>query len=271
MTKETFTSCGGITASAERVLHPASNEEADKPQGAFLPTGNCRSYGNTCLPAGGSDIATNAMNGLLAFERQTGFLRAEAGVLLAQILDAIMGEGWFLPVTPGTRYVTMGGALTNDVHGKNDHGTGTFGCHVRRFELLRSNGVRMVCSPTANPGLFAATIGGMGLTGVVTWIEIQLMRAASPHVMQISHRFANLDDYFDRLADADDAHEYGVSWIDSLANGSALGRGVLMLGDHAGPDIGPKLANGSAMARPALRISPTSSPKMKKAYAATIT
>jgi FAD/FMN-containing dehydrogenase len=254
MTRQTFTSWGGIAASAEQVLYPAANEEADIPLGAFLPIGNCRSYGDTCLPADGTAIATKAMNGLLSFDTQSGILRAEAGILLAQILDAINGRGWFLPVTPGTRYVTLGGALANDVHGKNHHGAGTFGCHVRCFELLRSNGVRVVCSPKANPGLFAATVGGMGLTGLVTWVEIQLMRAASPHVMQISHRFANLDDYFDRFAEADDAHEYGVSWIDSLASGSALGRGVLMLGDHASAEIGPKLANGSAMARPALRI-----------------
>ncbi len=139
MTKETFTSWDGITASAERVLHPASNEEADIPQGAFLPTGNCRNYGDTCVPAGGSAIAANALNGLLAFDRQTGILRAEAGIMLAQILDAIMGEGWFLPVTTSTRYVTLAGALANDVQGKNHHVAGTLVVTVNRMSLIQSN------------------------------------------------------------------------------------------------------------------------------------
>ncbi|MCC2095941.1 MAG: FAD-binding oxidoreductase, partial [Hyphomicrobiales bacterium] len=202
----------------------------------------------------GSAIDTRAMNKVISFDAQTGVLRAEAGILLAQILDVIIGQGWFLPVTPGTRYVTLGGALANDVHGKNHHGAGTFGCHVRAFELLRSSGVQMVCSPKTNPDLFAATIGGMGLTGLVTWVEIQLMRAASAHVNQTSHKFRNLDEYFDRFADTEDQHEYAVSWIDSLASGTALGRGVLMLGDHVAVAPASPLPADDAMRKPRLAI-----------------
>ena len=233
---------------------PASNEDADAPCTSHLAVGNCRSYGDTCLPAGVTAVVTTGMKKVLAFDPDKGILRAEAGILLAEILDLIIPHGWFLPVTPGTRYVTLGGALANDVHGKNHHCTGTFGRHVRAFELARSNGIRAVCSPDNNTGYFAATIGGMGLTGIVTWIEFSLMRAASPHVQQTSTRFGSLDEYFKHYVNADDSHQYGVSWIDSLATGAKFGRGILMTGDHAtagNPDL-PDV--DSAMRPPKLRV-----------------
>jgi FAD/FMN-containing dehydrogenase len=251
---KSFTSWGGISASPSRVLTPASNEAADAPTASYLAVGNCRSYGDTCLPAGDIAIDTRAMKNVLSFDPDKGILRAEAGILLAEILDLVMPHGWFLPVTPGTRYVTLGGALANDVHGKNHHCTGTFGRHVRSFELLRSNGVRMVCSPIINADYFAATVGGMGLTGVVTWVEFSLMRAASPHVVQNSTQFASLDEYFERHKDADDKHQYGVSWIDSMATGKNFGRGVLMTGDHAPGTSSDNAKAESAMRPPKLRI-----------------
>ncbi|MDP4593619.1 MAG: FAD-binding oxidoreductase [Beijerinckiaceae bacterium] len=254
MADHTFTSWGGLSSRPSVVLRPTSNEEADVPPDRYLAVGNGRSYGDTALPANGTAIDTRQMTKVLSFDRLSGVLRAEPGILLAQILDLVMEHGWFLPVTPGTRFVTLGGALANDVHGKNHHCTGTFGRHVRSFELLRSNGVRLVCTPKNNPDYFAATIGGMGLTGLVTWVEISLMRAASPHVMQTSTRFSNLDEYFERHADADGNHEYGVAWLDSLASGSNLGRGILMLGDHAEARPAEMPANGSSMRKPRLSI-----------------
>src|SRR5882762_8487651 len=147
---------------------------AKSPATKQLPVGAGRSYGDVCLLEDGTLIQTLGMDRLLHFDPQTGVLRCEAGLMLAQILDFAVPRGFFLPVTPGTKYVTVGGAIANDIHGKNHHIAGTFGRHVLRFELVRSDGSRFVCSPTENPDWFAATIGGMGLTGLITWAEVRL-------------------------------------------------------------------------------------------------
>src|SRR5215472_8198466 len=148
--------------------------------GPYLPFGNGRSYGDSCLNDGGTLLATAGLSRLLAFDHATGVLRCEAGVLLGQILEVFVPRGYFLPVSPGTKFVTVGGAIANDVHGKNHHRRGTFGSHVRCFELLRSNGERLLCSSAENTDWFHATIGGLGLTGLITWAEIQLFPIASP-------------------------------------------------------------------------------------------
>ncbi|MDQ4076103.1 MAG: FAD-binding oxidoreductase, partial [Chloroflexota bacterium] len=126
-----------------------------------LPYGLGRTYGDSCLNEGGILIDTSALNRFIAFDQERGILRCEAGVTLEQVLELIVPHGWFLPVTPGTKYVTVAGAIANDVHGKNHHVAGTFGCHVTAFELLRSDGERFICSPTQNVELFKATIGGL--------------------------------------------------------------------------------------------------------------
>src|SRR6185437_3109384 len=150
--------------------------------GTVLPFGNGRSYGDSCLNIGGALLQTRALDRFIRFDRDTGVLACEAGVLLAEILRLVVPAGWFLPVVPGTCYVTVGGAIANDVHGKNHHRAGTFGRHVRRLELLRSNGTRLSCSPTENPEWFAATVGGLGLTGVVTCAELQLRPISGPRL-----------------------------------------------------------------------------------------
>jgi len=129
-----------------------------------LPYGNGRSYGDSCQNDGGVLMDTRPLNRFIAFDEDSGILRCEAGVLLSEILKLIVPRGWFLPVTPGTRFVTVGGAIANDVHGKNHHRAGTFGCHVHCFELLRSDGSRLLCSESENPDWYRATIGGLGLT-----------------------------------------------------------------------------------------------------------
>ena len=134
----------------------------------FLPFGNGRSYGDVCLNDGGVLIDTSPLDRFISFDEEKGILRCEAGVLLQDILRLVVPKGWFLSVTPGTQFVTLGGAIANDVHGKNHHKAGTFGCHVRRFELLRSDGERLSCSPGQNTNWFKATIGGLGLTGLIT-------------------------------------------------------------------------------------------------------
>ena len=156
--------------------------ELDSFAGSLLPYGNGRSYGDSCLNSSGLVVDSRSLNKFISFDIEEGILRCEAGVLFPDILATIVPRGWFLPVTPGTKFVTVAGAIANDVHGKNHHRDGTFGRHVRCFELLRSNGERILCSQTTNPDLYAATIGGLGLTGFITWAEIQLIPITSPGI-----------------------------------------------------------------------------------------
>lgn len=140
----------------------------------FLPFGNGRSYGDVCLNDGGALLDCRHSDRFISLDLETGVIRCKAGVLLSEILQLTVAKGWSLPLTPGTQFVTVSGAIANDVHGRNHHKARTFGQHVRCFELLRSNGARMLCSPNENDAFFQATIGGLGLTGVITWPEIQL-------------------------------------------------------------------------------------------------
>ena len=202
--------------------------------GSTLAYGNGRSYGDSCLAASDHVMSMRGLRRFIAADWEAGVLCVEAGVTLAEILALAVPRGWMLPVTPGTQYVTAGGAVANDVHGKNHHVRGTFGCHVRRFGLLRSDRAHeLVCAPDENADWFAATVGGLGLTGIMTWVELQLMPIRSSRIDALTIRYANLDEFF-ALSDAYDAqHEYSVAWIDCLSRGAALGRGLLMLGDHA--------------------------------------
>jgi len=203
------------------------------PAMTVLPLGNGRSYGDSCLNVGGALLQTRSLDRFIRFDRDAGVLACEAGVLLADILRLVVPAGWFLPVVPGTCYITVGGAIANDVHGKNHHLAGTFGRHVRRLELLRSDGTRLTCSTAENPDWFAATVGGLGLTGVVTWAELQLRRIAGPRLDVDSIRFANLEEFFALCAESEPSSEYTVAWIDCLSRGKHLGRGILQLANHA--------------------------------------
>jgi len=200
-----------------------------------LPFGNGRSYGDSCLNDGGFLLDVRKLDRFLSFDRTTGILRCEAGVLLSDILSFSVPQGWFLPVTPGTKYVTVGGAIANDVHGKNHHRSGTFGCHVLRFEILRSDDSRILCSPYENRDFFSATIGGLGLTGVILWAEIALKPIASPLIRSETIRFGDLSEFFILSEESDRDYEYTVSWIDCLGQGKSLGRGLFMRGNHASP------------------------------------
>jgi FAD/FMN-containing dehydrogenase len=200
---------------------------------SVLPRGLGRSYGDSCLNDGGTLIDATRLDHLIEFDRENGRLRCEAGVTLEQVLDVIVPHGWFLPVVPGTKQVTVGGAIANDIHGKNHHQAGTFGCFVTRFELLRSDGSRLLCSPAEQEGLFAATIGGLGLTGLITWAELSLKRVAGPLMETESLRFDGVDDFFELSAASDSRYEYTVAWVDSLARGAELGRGLFMRANHA--------------------------------------
>jgi FAD/FMN-containing dehydrogenase len=199
-----------------------------------LPYGNGRSYGDSCLAASGELLQTRSLDRLLAADWETGVVRAEAGVTLAELIAVALPRGWFLPVTPGTKFVTLGGAVANDVHGKNHHVRGTFGCHVRSFALQRSDKPGpLECSPEQNTELFHASIGGLGLTGVIAWVELQLMPVRSSLIDSVTVRFDSLGEFFSLSEEFDRTHEYTVAWIDCLAKGPAAGRGVFSVGNHA--------------------------------------
>ena len=182
-------------------------------------------------------------------------IRCEAGLTLAQLLAVAVPAGWFPPVTPGTKFVTVGGAIANDVHGKNHHRDGTFGRFVRRFELWRSDGSTLVCSPDEHADLYRATIGGLGLTGLIRWAELQLTPVANDQIDLRRERFPSLDAFFRINAEANARSRYTVAWIDTTATGAKLGRGLYIEGDHApGPPDGPPLpAPGEPMA-PRVRV-----------------
>ena len=203
----------------------------------MLAFGLGRSYGDSCFNDGGELLLTASLDHVLAFDELQGLVRCEAGTTLDEILQIAVPRGWFLPTTPGTKYVTIGGAIANDIHGKNHHRAGTFGCHVTQFELLRSNGERLVCSPDRHRELFGATIGGLGLTGLITWAEFQLRRIHNSMIEMESLKFAGLDEFFEISAASDKHFEHTVAWVDCLATGAALGRGVFLRGNHAGPQI----------------------------------
>jgi FAD/FMN-containing dehydrogenase len=197
-----------------------------------LAVGMGRSYGDVCLLKDGTLLRTTSMNRLLDFNPETGLLTAEAGITLAQILDFAVPRGYFLPVTPGTKYVTLGGAIANDIHGKNHHIAGTFGNHVTQFELVRSDGTHLHCTPTENPDYFAATIGGMGLTGVMTWAQLRLKPIVSRMVDYQGIQFHGIDEFLD-LTRQSEHIEYTVSWVDVTSTGKNFCRGIFMQGDHS--------------------------------------
>ncbi len=201
------------------------------PTGA-LAVGMGRSYGDSCLLRDGNLLVTTGMNRLLSFDKEQGILTAEAGLTLAELLDFAVPHGWFLPVSPGTKYVTLGGAVANDIHGKNHHLAGTFGRHVTQFELVRSDGERLHCSPTSNPDWFAATVGGLGLTGVLTWIQLRLKPIGSRLIDYEGIQFHGIDEFLALTAQYKDV-EYTVSWVDCTSTGKNFARGIFMLGDHS--------------------------------------
>lgn len=201
--------------------------------GSTLPFGNGRSYGDSCLAASDQVLLMRTLDRFIEVDWQRGIVCAEAGVTLAEILSISIPQGWFLSVTPGTQFATLGGAIANDVHGKNHHLRGTFGNHVQRFGLVREGREVITCSPNECEDLYAATIGGLGLTGVIVWAQIQLIPIRTSQIDSTVTRFNNLHDFFNLSAELDHQHEYSVAWIDCLAKGSQLGRGVFIVGDHA--------------------------------------
>lgn len=200
---------------------------------SVLPYGLGRSYGDSCLNDNNILIETASLNKFISFDKTTGILHCEAGVSLAEILDEFVPKGWFLPVTPGTKFVTVGGAIANDVHGKNHHKKGTFGNHVKQFTLLRSDGKTYTCSPNENAELFNATIGGLGLTGLIADVHFQMVPVDGPFFDNQSIKFNNVDEFFVISEDSEDSYEFTVAWIDCIATGNNLGRGHFYRANHS--------------------------------------
>ena len=200
--------------------------------GTVIAHGNGRSYGDVCLNGGGTVLLTRQLDKFIDFDRTTGRLTCEPGVLLDEILALSVPAGWFLPVTPGTRFVTVGGAIANDVHGKNHHTAGSFGHHVRRLWLRRSDGAEINCGPTSQSDWFTATVGGLGLTGLITSVEIQLARIPGEWFQTRTSRFGALDEFFDLSTEADANWPYAAAWVDcDSAHGDRI-RGIFFSGRH---------------------------------------
>lgn len=221
------------TPARVEALDPDAEALPDPAGLSMLAYGRGRSYGDACLNNGGTLLDTAALDRILAFDPETGVVRCEGGVTLAQLLAFAVPRGWFLPVTPGTKFVTAGGAIANDVHGKNHHRDGTFGRFVRRLELWRSDGSKAICSPEEHAGLYGATIAGLGLTGLIRWADVQLIPVQSDEIAMQRTRVHTLDDFFAINERANARSRYTVAWIDTTATGDALGRGLYMEGDHA--------------------------------------
>jgi FAD/FMN-containing dehydrogenase len=197
---------------------------------SLIPRGLGRSYGDSSL----ADyvLETRSCSRFKAFDDSSGLLTCDAGVSMAEILEVFVPKGWFLPVTPGTRFVTVGGAIASDVHGKNHHLDGTFGQHVTKITIVLGNGEELTVSPTQNADLFYATCGGMGLTGVIVSATIRLKPIRSSQIIETTIKAPSLEAVLNAFEENHRA-TYSVAWIDCLAKGKALGRSLLMLGEHA--------------------------------------
>lgn len=202
-------------------------------RGPVLAYGKGRSYGDVCLNGDGTLLAMEQCSRIRSFDRERGVITAEAGLTIQELLRVVVPHGWFVPVTPGTKYVTLGGAIANDVHGKNHHRVGTFGCHVLAFTLVRTDGSTLACTPTTHADMFAATIGGLGLTGVITTVTLQLIPIASRMIDEESIKARSLREVIDLTIASDDAWDYTVSWIDVLATGRSLGKGLVLRGNFS--------------------------------------
>ncbi|MCZ2849941.1 FAD-binding oxidoreductase [Modestobacter sp. VKM Ac-2978] len=229
----------GRTAPTRAALVPVSSDD-DVRSAVLAATGRgvvarglARSYGDAAQNAGGTvlDMTTSAR--VLHADLETGLVDVEAGISLDELMNQFVPQGFFVPVTPGTRLVTVGGAIAADIHGKNHHVAGSFGSHVRWLDLLTADGQVRRVSPESDPDLFWATVGGMGLTGVVLRAQVQLKAIESSRCLVDTDRTPDLDSLMTLLAETDHLYEYSVAWIDTLAKGKRMGRSVVTRGRFA--------------------------------------
>ena len=221
-----------------RIVEPDSPSETVRflstQNSPAIPRGNGRSYGDSSLSRE-CTLLTRRLDRMLAFDAGTGILSCEGGVLLSDVIDAFLPRGLFVPVTPGTKFVTVGGMIASDVHGKNHHAVGSFCDHVVSLELATGDGNLLTCSRTEHPDLFAATCGGMGLTGVIVRAAFRLVAVPSARIEQTIIRAPDLQSAME-IFQQHEHSSYSVAWIDCFASGPNLGRSVLFLGEHASPE-----------------------------------
>ena len=226
---------GRARASAAFVAVPRTTSEVAEliaTPGQHLARGLGRSYGDAAQCAGGTVIDCTCLDRVIELDWAGAKVRVEAGCSLDALLRAVVPQGFFVPVTPGTRYVSLGGAVASDVHGKNHHRDGTIGAHVQSLELVTPTGTQR-CGPDEEPELFWATAGGMGLTGVVTEVTLSLVPIETSRMLVDTEKTPDLETCMEKMTGYDSKHRYSVAWVDSLAKGRHLGRSVITVGDHA--------------------------------------
>jgi len=240
--RDDILSWGRVARRTQRVAQPRFIDELS---GMFtavngascLAAGLRRSYGDSCLNSAGGLVDMRGLDRIIAFDADSGVLCAEAGASLGEILRMVTPKGWFLPTTPGTRFVTLGGAIANDVHGKNHHRAGAFGRHVRALGLVRSDRGALTVSAQSDPALFASTIGGLGLTGMIAWAELQLVKVGSSFLDVETVAYDNLEAFW-ALADESTARfEHTVAWIDCVSRGAKMGRGIFSRANWANDGV----------------------------------
>ena len=231
-----------ITTQSARPVNARALKRSFDARGAaqILPYGLGRSYGDSPLLEEGRMIHMRGLDRFLDFDPESGWLRCEAGVSIQELIQYFLPRGFFPPVVPGTQFVTLGGAVANDIHGKNHHIDGTICDHIRNLKILTGSGEVITCDQTQHPALFEATVGGLGLTGIILELEIKLCPVHGPGIEMESIRVESLDEFFEVSA-ASAAFTHTVSWIDCAARGARLGRGIFMRGRHSEETPNPRL------------------------------
>ncbi len=256
-----LTGWGRTEPTMASVYEPANQSElasllAQSPARGTIARGLGRSYNNAAQNDGGQVVVTTRVNRITDFDTEAGIAVCEAGVSLEQLMVAGLPAGWFVPVSPGTRQVTVGGAIAADVHGKNHHSAGSFARHVRWFDLLLPGGHERRITPENDPRTFWATAGGMGLTGIIVRAAVQLTKVQTSRLAVDTVRTTDIDQALAYLADTDESYTYSVAWLDCLASGAHLGRSVITSGDFAQPgDLPPRARRKPLEFRPAALLS----------------
>jgi decaprenylphospho-beta-D-ribofuranose 2-oxidase len=256
----------GRTSPSVATVHPAGDDAelvqlvSDAGVRGVLARGLGRSYGDAAQNGGGVVVDMTARKRVLSVDTETALVEVEAGASLDELMRLLLPRGLFVPVSPGTRQVTVGGAIAADIHGKNHHVDGSFGRHVVAMDLLCADGTIRTLTPKSE--LFWATVGGMGLTGLVLRATLRMMKVESAYCLVDTERCTNLDDLTRRMTEGDDRYTYSVAWIDCLARGSSLGRSVLTRGWSAPLDrLPPKLQDRALEFRPKqLAVAPAAFP-----------
>ncbi|SEW46677.1 FAD/FMN-containing dehydrogenase [Chitinophaga sp. YR573] len=221
-------SCDETTFSQEEQIQDFISSHS-----SIIARGNGRCYGDASLAT--FSVSTLKYDKVLAFDTVNGIFECQSGITLDQILEIIVPEGWFLPVTPGTKFITVGGAVASDVHGKNHHVDGSFSSHIISMDVITGNKDTITCSALVEPDLFWATCGGMGLTGIITRVKFYLKKVETAYIKQKQIKARNLEDLI-RLFEEYNDYTYSMAWIDCLKKGDAFGRSILIVGEHATAD-----------------------------------